>query len=202
MKSRPSHLAVAVLTAAVLQTSAGANAQLMNAPEHSGSFPAIKKPVEVNLADPGTAVYWEDSRVDAFVRLEELYPADPGQLSGAILRIGLSDPSADLSAEIGNILQPDGSRGIHSLGYLSPEDLKDFVRGVHRGGPFMMSMRELCPHLRPDAFSGAELIFCGWHQPQIRLCFGTHCLGVLRDGGLLEVFLHCARNRCAGRIAA
>jgi hypothetical protein len=121
-------------------------------------------------------------------------------LSGAVLRIGASDPSADLRAEIDGTA--DGSQVPHSLGYLSPEDLKNFVRGVHRAGPFMMSMRELYPHTRPDAFSGAELIFCGWHQPEIRLCFGTHCVGVLRDGGLLEVFLHCARYRCAERVAA
>jgi hypothetical protein len=172
----------------------------MNAPEHSGSFPAIKKPVEVDLAGPGTAVYWEDPCVDVFVRLEELYPGDLGQLSGAVLRIGAFDESADLKAEIDDTAV--GSRVPHSLGYLSPEDLKDFVRGVHRGGPFMMSMREIYPRLTPDSFSGAELIFCGWHQPEIRLCFGTHCLGVLRDRGLLEVFLHCAQNRCGGRIAA
>lgn len=200
MKSRPSHLAAAASPATALQTSAGANAQLMNAPEHSGSFPAIKKPVEVDLAGPGTAVYWEDPCVDVFVRLEELYPGDLGQLSGAVLRIGAFDESADLKAEIDDTAV--GSRVPHSLGYLSPEDLKDFVRGVHRGGPFMMSMREIYPRLTPDSFSGAELIFCGWHQPEIRLCFGTHCLGVLRDRGLLEVFLHCAQNRCGGRIAA
>lgn len=190
-------LAAAASTAAVLETSAGANSQHMNALERTGGSPVIKKPFEVNLADPGSMVYLEDPCVEMFLRLEELYQADPGQLSGAALRIGASGPHADLGAEIGDILQPDGSRGIHSLGYLTPEDLGDFVRGLRRGGPFMMSLREIYPQARPDAFSGADLTVCEGHQPELRLHLGTHCLGVLRDGPPLTRFLYCARVRSA-----
>ena len=71
------------------------------------------------------------------------------------------------------------------------------MRNVHAGGAFMMSLRELYPYVRPDAFSGATLTFCGRHQPEIRLCFGAHCLGVLR-APLLTAFLRCARARSAG----
>jgi len=187
----------AASTAAVLEHSAGANSQIVNAPKHTKSLMVDQKPVEVNLADPGVAAYWEDPRVEVFVRLEELYPGDPGQLSGAALRISESGPSVQLRAEIGDILQPDGGRGLHCLGYLTAEEVEDFARNVHRGGAFMVSLRELYPSVGPDAFSGAELIFCGKHEPEIRLRFGPHCLGVLR-GGLLDVFLRCARVRSDG----
>jgi hypothetical protein len=194
MKRESSLRTAAAPTAAVLETKTGANSQIMKAPEPSGSSPAIKKPVEVDLGAPGAAVYWEDPRVELFVRLEELYPGDPGQLSGAALRISESGPCAELRAETGDI--PDGSRGLHCLGYLTAEEVEDFARKFHRGGAFMVSLREPYPHATPDAFSGAELTFAGDLQPEIRLGFGRHCLGVLREP-LLSVFLRCARVRSA-----
>jgi hypothetical protein len=59
-----------------------------------------------------------------------------------------------------------------------------------------MSLREIYPYARPDAFSGATLVFFGGHEPKIQLHFGAHCLGVLR-GRVLAAFLKCARIRSA-----
>ena len=87
MNRKSSLRTAAASSAAVLETSASANSQNMNAPEHTKSLVASQKPVEVCLADPGAAVYWEDPRVEVFVRLEEMFPGDPGELSGAVLRI-------------------------------------------------------------------------------------------------------------------
>jgi hypothetical protein len=186
--------AAAVSTVAVLETSAGANAQLMNAPEQAESSPAIQKPVEVNLADSGTAVWRHDPAIDLFVRLEELYPGDPGQLSGAVLRIMADGRCAYLQAEIGDVQQPYGGRTTHCLGYVGAGEMAQLADDAESGAAFIRPLRELYPYAAPNAFSGAKLIFFGGEKPEIQLCFGAHCLGVLR-GQLLATFLRCARMR-------
>jgi hypothetical protein len=85
---------------------------------------------------------------------------------------------------------------IHCLGYLDAGDVARFANEATTGEGFVMSLRELYPYARADAFSGATLIFFGGDEPKIHLCFGAHCLGVLR-GRLLAAFLECARARSA-----
>lgn len=204
MKHRLSHLATAAPTAAVLQTSAGANAQIMNAPKHSGSFPAIRKPIEVDLADSKAEAYWRDSTVGLFVRLEELHPGDPGQLSGVLLHILTGCEFPILNVEIGDVLQPYGGRMPHCLGYLDVRELAQFANQTRACTIARATLRECYPEIRPDVFSGAEMIFVGDCEPvgpQIRVQFGTHCLGILR-GELVTRFLQCVRDRCGKAVAA
>ena len=174
---------------------ASANSPAMNMPEHTESSSTTRKPVEVDLADPDSAAYRRDESVDLFVRLEELYPGDPGQLSGAVLRIMGSDRDARLVAEIGDVLQPYGGTAPHCLGYLDVPDLRQLaVEGANERG--FVDLWELYPEMRSGTFwlSGATLNFSGGNVPDIQLCFGEHCLGVLR-GKLLTAFLECARIR-------
>jgi hypothetical protein len=210
MNRKSSLRTAAASAAAVLETNATkdlfergrrivmeASSQHMNAPEHAGSSPAIKKPVEVDLASPSAAAYWSDPTVELFARLEELYPGDPGQLSGVDLRIAQSGPYAWLAAQIGAGTQPDGAPAIHCFGHLKADEVARFAEEAFMGAGFVTSLHELYPYVRPDAFSGAALIFFGGDEPKIQLCFGAHCLGVLR-GPLLTAFLECARLRSAG----
>jgi hypothetical protein len=197
MNRKSSLRAAAASTAAVLETSASANSQIMNAPVQMGSSPAIKKPVEVDLASPSAAAYWSDPTVELFARLEELDPGDPGQLSGVDLRITQSGPYTWLSAQIGAGTQPDGAPTIHCFGIVEADEVARFAEEASTGAGFVMSLRELYGHLHPGALSGATLIFFGGDEPKVQLCFGAHCLGVLQ-GSLLAAFLECARLRSAG----
>jgi hypothetical protein len=198
MNRKSSLRAAAASTAAVLENSADANSQIMNAPEHAGTSPVTRKPVEVNLADPGAADYRGDGAVDLYVQLEELYPGDPGQLSGVTLRIAESGRCAAIQAHIGDGSSwHNGIPMIHCLGYLDAGDVAQFAEEATAGEGFVMPLREIYPCARPGAFSGATLIFFGGDEPKIQLCFGAHCLGVLQ-GELLTAFLGCARVRSAG----
>jgi hypothetical protein len=197
MKQKSSLRTAAASTAAVLETSASANSQIMNAPEHTESSPIIRKPIEVNLADPGAADYRGDGAVELFAQLEELYPGDPGQRSGVVLRISEYGPHVWLVAEIGNVQQSyDDGPSTHCLGFLRGEEVGQFAEEATTGAGFVTSLRELYHHAHPDALSGATLIFFGRDEPEIQLCFGAHCLGVLR-GRLLTALLESARTRSA-----
>jgi hypothetical protein len=194
-------LAAAASPATVLQTSAGANAQITNAPEHTGSSPAIRKPVEVDLADSKAEAYRRDSTVSLFVRLEELDPGDPGQLSGVLLRIVPGCEFPVLNVEIGDSVRWPA----HCLGYLEDRELTQFANEALAGKVTRAWLRELYGEGRPDVFSGMALTFNGTSEPaapQIRVQFASgHCLGVLR-GELVATFLQCVRDRCAERVAA
>jgi hypothetical protein len=203
MKSRSSSSAAAASTAAVPQTSAGANAQIMNAPEHTGSSPATEKVVEVDLADSKAENYWRDSTVDLFIRLEELCPGDPGELSGALIRVMNGGKFASLNVSIGDTLQPYGDRTAHWLGYLDADELMQFTTQVLTGRIAKARLREFYQETNPYAFSGVELIFLGSDgliAPQICVQLGTHCLGILRGERVMR-FFQCAQHRCAERAA-
>jgi hypothetical protein len=197
MNRQSSLRAAAASTAAVLETDAGANSQIMNAPEQTGSSPAIRKPIGVDLASPNAPPYWGDRVVEMFTWLEELYPGDPGQCSGVTLRISESGRYAQIRADVGDASQLcNGLPMLHCLGYLDTDGVARLAEEATAGAGFVMALRELYPYIRPDAFSGATLVFFGGDEPKIQLYFGAHCLGVLR-GRLLAAFLECARLRSA-----
>jgi hypothetical protein len=168
----------------------------MNAPVQAGSSPAIKKPIEVDLADPKAQEYRADGDVDVFVRLEELYPGDPGQLSGAVLRVSQAARYTFLQAHTTPAPQPYGGHTTHCLGYLEAEEIQRFVGEAGAQVKTMKNLRELENDDAPLGLSGARLVFFGGDEPEMQLCFGAHCLGVLR-GRLLTAFLDCARIRAA-----
>ena len=156
------------------------------------SEPAEPTPVEVDLADPSSRRWRENPAVDAYVRLEELYPGDPGQLSGTSLRITESGKSAWLRAEFGT----------HCLGFLDAGKVADFVSTVQADSrqELRTFLFELYPEIEPRRWSGSSLLFMGGDDPEIRLCCGfgaAHCLGVVR-GANLGALLECARVRCEG----
>jgi hypothetical protein len=188
--------AAAASTAAALGASTSANAQTVNAPVQAGSSPAITKPIEVDLADPKAQAYLADGDVDAYARLEELWPGDAGQLSGACLRVSQATRYTFLQAHTAPAPQPYGGHTTHCLGYMSAEDIRRFVVETGTRANTMANLRELENDDAPLGLSGARLFFFGGDEPEMRLCFGAHCLGVLR-GRLLTALLDCARIRAA-----
>ncbi|MBZ5584243.1 MAG: hypothetical protein LAQ30_18920 [Acidobacteriia bacterium] len=195
MNRRSFFQAAAASTAAVLASGASADSHIMNAPGQAESSPAVQNPLEVNIADPGAPRCWRDRATDVFVQLEELHPGDPGQLSGTVLRIMEAGRYASLQAEIGDVQQPYGGRATHCLGYLGAGELAQLADDAESGEAlFTRPLRELYPCVLPNALSGARLIFVGGDRPEMQLCFGAHCLGVVR-GQLLKTFLRCARMR-------
>jgi len=158
------------------------------APSH---LPALTHPVEINLADPDAERHTGNPGTNIFVELQELHPADPDELSGARLRILESARCTVLHAE-GTVLLRDGGQGGHWYGCLDGAELAPICQTP--GTPFFVRLRELCSE-RPAPYSGATLTLFTGDDPELRACFGTHCLGVLR-GGLLLRFLDCLRQRC------
>jgi hypothetical protein len=162
--------------------------------------PVLAHPVEVDLADAEAAWHIGNSGTDLFVLLEEGYAGDPGQLSGISLRISGSGRFTTLTAE-GASPQRDGSQLSHCWGYLQGAELalvgadsKDAEAG------FSIRLRELYPEVKPDSYSGAHLALCAGENPELQVCFGTHCMGVLR-ARLLTRFLKCVRQRCEAEAA-
>jgi hypothetical protein len=198
MNRQSSLRTAAASTSAVLETNASANSQIMNAPEQTGSSPAIKKPIELDLASPSAPPYWGDRAVELFTWLEELHPGDPGQVSGVTLRIAESGRYAHMRADIGDASQLyNGLPIYHGLGNLDADGVARFAEEATAGAGFVMALREPYCNVNQDALSGATLVFFGGDEPEIRLYFGAHCLGIVR-GRLLDAFLECARLRSAG----
>jgi hypothetical protein len=157
----------------------------------------MTRPVEVDLGSPEAARHISYAGTDLFVRLEELFPGDPGELSGAELRIHESGEYTIVSA-LGCAIQRDGFVGCHSYGFLDGPDLA-FVGAsdpADSSAAFCLRLRELYPEIRPDAYSGANLTLFSGERPELRVSFGSHCVGVLR-GELLGTFLACVHQRCA-----
>lgn len=166
---------------------------LFNAGNTIANSEVLTRPVEVDLADPATMEegHWRCSDTDVFLRLEEMYPGDPGQLSGACLKICDSGAYATFRAEIGT----------HCLGYLDDESLAEFIAALSVPRPeFQIGLSELYPQVQPLRPSGATLLCTDdqgfYADPKVGLYFGNHCLGVVR-GELLDVFLKCLTYRCA-----
>jgi hypothetical protein len=125
--------------------------------------------------------------------LEELRPGDPGELSGCALFLNEGGKDTYLTAEIGHTPQRKGSPLCHCLGYLDTAEFQVLVERADGGERFTLALwdREWG---KPPYYSGATLIFFGGEKPEMQLCFGSHCLGVLR-GRTLTALLECAHLR-------
>jgi hypothetical protein len=137
----------------------------------------------VNLASPGASQYIARPEVDLFADMEEPYPCDHGEPSGARLTIIWSGEIACLDAQIGN----------HFLGCLQeiddPGALKAGLKSLLRGQP--VPMGEFYGD-GSNRFSGAELKLA---SGELQLNFGPHhCFGVLR-GELLATFMSALQFR-------
>jgi len=129
-----------------------------------------RTPTEVDLADPASDRWRANEAVDAIVGLEELYPGDPGQLSGCSLRVMGKGEYASLQGEIGH----------HSLGFLDEAELAEFVSAFRTESDVRVSLCEIYPSVEPRRSSGFSLLFVAGNDPEIRLYSGfTHCLGRL-----------------------
>jgi hypothetical protein len=155
--------------------------------------PVSKAPIEVDLANPDAARHIGNPGTDFFVLLEEMYPGDPGQLSGTSVRIMQSGKHTILNAEVTSA-QRDGTLLSHCYGYLNGAELAHIAVAK----TFQLRLRELYPEVRPGRYSGAILTLSAGSHPELQVCFGNHCLGVLR-GRLLARFLDCVRQRTEDR---
>jgi hypothetical protein len=201
---RKASLVAAAPSAAAIPKSARFSSEIISTagrPAERASTPL--RPFEADLADhPASAKHWADPAMSLFAQLEELYPADPGQLSGCSLYINEGGRYTCLSAEIAYAPQKDGSVLNHRLGDLGAEESKwlfEAMRGntplTCDGASFVLPLSEQYPpRATPGAFTGATLAYFGGHDPEMRLCVGSHCLGVLRLP-VLMFFRECASVR-------
>jgi len=146
--------------------------------------------VEFDLTGGSPESCRENGEMEAFVRLEELYPSDPGQLSGAHLRISQACEEAHMGAWFGT----------HCVGYLDGAPLVDFISAATAGDgrEVRALLSELYPEIDPPRLSGASLLFLAGEDPELRLCCGfgqSHCFGRVR-GRNLAALLDRARRRC------
>ena len=112
-------------TAAALSTVAALHSAGQTSPSTlpvRAATPTGNPPREVNIADAGYAAGIADLGAEFFVPLEELYPCDPGELSGAKLFLCDGGKGTFVSAGIGDTLQPFGYRSSHWLGHLHDDD--------------------------------------------------------------------------------
>ena len=190
--------AAAASTAAVLQDRASASPRVANTaeprdeavPDH---FEAQIKAFEVDLSDPRARDYWRNPNMCLFARLEEQHPGDPGQLSGVVLNITDTGKYTQLAASIDG-KQLHSGRTAHVLGYLESDGLQQIIESVEGREPFTVQLREFYDDSNA-LHSGATLISFGRFHPEIRLCFGCHCFGVLKGRALAEL-MGCAAIRC------
>ena len=91
---RKASLVAAAPSAAAIPKSARFSSEIISTagrPAERASTPL--RPFEADLADhPASAKHWADPAMSLFAQLEELYPADPGQLSGCSLYINRGRP--------------------------------------------------------------------------------------------------------------
>jgi len=149
-----------------------------------------------------------DDRADAIglidLKLEELHPADPGELSGVVVTM-LDDGGeyACLNACFA------GGTVHHCLGYLNDRPLRSFLRAavarVLGGGAFdggfdlVAELGELYPQIEPPRPSGAELRCAGiGEDTELAVYFGTHCFGIRRGAPLREFFLKALAHATDG----
>ena len=168
----------------------GVGSQPMNAPKPTKSLPLRSKPADIDLSDAMSAAWRGDPDVAHFVMLEEMHPADPGELSGAALWVGEKGREVIFNAELVKGRGPAGLMG-HCLGYL-PAWLASACAAQARENRenLQVGLYELYSDATGGRYSGASLRSeCG-ENPELQLWFGEHCLGVTR-GPLLAAFLDC-----------
>jgi hypothetical protein len=147
---------------------------------------------EVDIADHDAMTQGAGRNTQIFARLQEMNPADQGELSGAVLRILDGGNDIGLNAELGDTIQRGGYRTHHLLGWL---DADDTIRIASRNPDTEEEDFSVCFHDSQDqAYSRTWLSFCAGKAPELRLEIAGHCLGVLR-GKLLVRFFDCLRMR-------
>ena len=170
----------------------GVGSESMNAPKLEESLPLRSKPADVDLADANATPWRNDPEVAHFVMLEEMYPSDPGELSGAALWVGENGEYMIFNAEL---VKGRGSAGLmgHCFGYLPAEHAAQFASEAKENREDLRArLFDLYHAAREYRYSGAVLRFeCG-EAPELQLWFGGHCLGVTR-GRLMENFLDCVK---------
>ncbi|HEY1218138.1 MAG TPA: hypothetical protein VGF03_04315 [Bryobacteraceae bacterium] len=153
----------------------------------------------IDVAAADAEEYFDKGHVGVYARLEERWPADPGELSAAKLLLG--EDFNCLSVEIGDTLQPDGKRSGHLLGFIERDGLHalataNLFRSPIRSFSVFLTPadkgKETSSDLRLELFT-AGVVDC---LPELRLHMAEHCFGVLR-GSLLCKFLQCVRTRCS-----
>ena len=165
--------------------------------ERGRALVEARRPVEIDLADQPAAEYVCDKVIDAYVRLEEANPGDPGQLSGiSIHLIGVA--TGVILAVYGDAIQCDGTISTgHCFGYVGSTELTALVE-ADANSPITaiwIPLRELNAPMNHGPLSGCVLELRGGPTAALRVCYGAHILGVLY-GNLLTAFLSCLRLRC------
>lgn len=185
--------AAALSTVAAVQSKGQVNPPLLPPP-------LARRPLEVDLSDPGAQSYLGDHLTDVYVRLEELNPCDLGELSGARLTISENGAWLNVSARIGDTLQPrtvapEGFRTTHLLGFVQGDETAPLLSfDPARGGDsFAVTLQDADD---PDYSAVRLILFANEGKSQLRLYLSTHCLGVL-NGDLLARFFQCLRRRSA-----
>ncbi len=194
--SRRSILKVAASTAAALTTKPAL-------PAVANPLPTIQPsgPYEVDLADPANDAIWRSrDNIDSYVLLEELYPGDPGDLSGCRLQL----------MEWGEYTILDASFGLHSLGSSQHHGwMTEFLEWVYAGREVKLILDE--PQCRSWLPSAIELKYRpaeemvpnarfpeDFSEPELRVASIGHCYGVVR-GRVMRAFLDCLAVRLASR---
>lgn len=166
---------------------------------HSRRPPGDRPPTDlfsIDVADPRyfDSKFWLAARTDLLGNLMERDPGDPGELSGAVLRLGDTGEYAILTVDIG---------GSHCLGWLAGWPLRDFLRRAlarvlgdgDADTELEVALGELYPEAHPWRPSGGVLR-CSGVGPDTELgCyFGAHCFGIA-CGFVLWEFLRKATVR-------
>ncbi len=148
---------------------------------------AMAAPVyEADVCDPRFAdpQLWKRDEVDVVLHLSEMDPGDPGELSGADLRLTGSGDCAVLTPEFGH----------HVLGILPSEHARQFVGRALASfslPDYMLSGKLAEFYGEAGRFSGAELHFEGGPNPSLQVRCGEHVFG-LAQGASLREFLNRA----------
>jgi hypothetical protein len=156
----------------------------------SSSDPSVSV-FEVDLTDPAMARHFENPATDLCVTLEERFPADLGQLSGIVLRIMGSGKNTVLNVE-SPAPQQVGRSLTHLFGCISGAKLAA-ASAANLEDPADSFL--ICLPERKKVFSGLSLTLLAGDFPELRVCLGEHCLGILRDRSL-SMFLYLLHRRC------
>ncbi len=178
MINRRNFLWSAAAAPAVLKTNATAGVKT----------PFASKPVEADLVHPDSKQHLHDPSVDLFVRLEEEDAGDPGQLSGAALRILDTGSSMYVVAETA-APQRDGSMHSHCWGALDAQAAAVLITPPADGVSTIVPLRDPA-----ERFTGAWIEISAEEERELRLLLPTHVFGVLRGPGVV-VFLRALETR-------
>jgi len=151
------------------------------------------KPIEVDVMEEGYEAFLGDMAVDVCVKLEELDPADPGELSGAKISV-LPREEPTLNVTLGS----------HYLGLVAGAPLFRFlsecVDVIEQGPAAKKACAVRLASCQPidGKLSPFELELAGAPAPSLKIVAtgGGHCFGVLR-GEALRRFLEVGLARAA-----